>query len=269
EALTALDRRPSLTPWFFIDSDEEIGSRESRRYLERLARGMDRVFVLEPSLGRRGRLKTSRKGGGLFQVEVKGRAAHAGLDPESGASAILELSYAIQALFALNDPHRGVTVNVGQVDGGLRPNVVAPAGRAVVDVRVARQEDAVEVEKAIFGLQPHTPGVSLKVSGGISRPPMEETPRNLALFRRARELGKLVGLDLEGGQSGGGSDGNFTSLFAATLDGLGAVGGGAHADHEFIEWKGMAERTALLALLLLEPPREVSRRASAAPGKEA
>ena len=253
-ALRALGLRPAVTPWFFVVSDEEVGSPESRRHLERLARHMDRVFVLEPSLGRDGKLKTSRKGVGRFEVRVRGRAAHAGLDPERGASAILELSYAIQELFALNDPRRGVTVNVGQVDGGLRPNVVAPESRAVVDVRIARNEDAGPLEEAILGLRARTPGVSIHVEGGIGRPPMEETPRGRRLFESARCAARLLGLEIDGGQAGGGSDGNFTSRLTATLDGLGAVGGGAHAHHEFIRREAMIERAALLAMLLLEPP---------------
>ncbi|MDY7093087.1 MAG: M20 family metallopeptidase [Acidobacteriota bacterium] len=257
-ALRELGLEPAVAPYFLINSDEEIGSRESRRAIERLARSMDRVLVLEPSLGREGRLKTARKGVGRFTVRVQGKAAHAGLDPERGASAILELSFAIQKLFALNDPEHGTTVNVGQVDGGLRPNVVAPESKAEVDVRVLTREDARRVEAEILAMEAQTPGVQLKVEGGVDRPPLEPTARNRVLWRRARSLAGDLGIELQEGTAGGGSDGNYTSLFTATLDGLGAVGDGAHATNEFIDRQRMVERTALLALLLLTPPVDPS-----------
>jgi glutamate carboxypeptidase len=253
-ALRDLDLNPPLTPVVFVNSDEEVGSRGSTRYIRRLARAVQRTFVLEPSLGPSGKLKTARKGVGRFSVVVEGEAAHAGLDPEGGASAILELSYLIQALFALNDPARGITVNVGTIDGGLSPNVVAPESRAVVDVRVPTREDARRVEEAIYGLKPVTQGVTLRVEGGMGRPPMVRTPRNRRLWEKACGLGKELGLDIDDGMAGGGSDGNTTSLFTATLDGLGAVGDGAHAHHEFVYVDSMVERCALLALLLMEPP---------------
>ena len=253
-ALRDLGLDPPLTPVVFVNSDEEVGSRESTRHIRRLARVVERVFVMEPSLGPSGKLKTTRKGVGRFSIVVEGEAAHAGLDPEGGASAILELSYLIQALFALNDPVHGTTVNVGTIDGGLSPNVVAPESRALVDVRVPTRFDARRVEEAVLGLKPVTPGVTLRVEGGMNRPPMERTPRNRRLWKAARRLGKELGLDLEEGMAGGGSDGNTTSLFTATLDGLGAVGDGAHARHEFVYVDRMVERCALLALLLMEPP---------------
>ena len=253
-ALRDLGHQPSVTPVVFVNSDEEVGSRDSTRHIRRLARAAERAFVMEPSLGLSGRLKTARKGVGRFSVVVRGQAAHAGLDPGRGASAILELSYMIQALFALNDPARGVTVNVGTIDGGLSPNVVAPESRAVVDVRVPTREDARRVEETILSLEPVTPGAKLVVDGGVGRPPMERTPRNRELWETARRLGEDLGLDLEDGLAGGASDGNTTSLFTATLDGLGAVGDGAHASHEFVYVDRMVERCALLALLVMEPP---------------
>lgn len=253
-ALRVLGLEPSVTPVVFVNSDEEAGSRESTRHIRRLARVAERAFVLEPSLGPRGKLKTARKGVGRFSVVVRGEAAHAGLDPTRGASAILELSYLIQALFALNDPARGVSVNVGTIDGGLGANVIAPESRAVVDVRVPTAEDARRVEQTILDLKPVTPGVTLGVEGGMGRPPMEHTPRNRKLWVTARRLGKALGLNLEEGVAGGGSDGNTTSLFTATLDGLGAVGDGAHSHHEFVYTDRMIERCALLALLVMEPP---------------
>lgn len=253
-ALHDLQLKPSVTPLVFINSDEEIGSGESTAHIRRLAQIAHRAFVFEPSLGLAGKLKTARKGVGRFTVIVKGKAAHAGLDPGAGASAILELSYVIQKLFALNDPKRGITVNVGMIDGGLRPNVIAPESRAVVDVRMLTNEDAQDIEARIRSLQPESPGVTLTIQGRISRPPMEKTPRNRALWELAKQLGSEINLDLADGVAGGASDGNTTSLWTATLDGLGAVGDGAHASHEFIYVDKLLERGALLALLLLAPP---------------
>jgi glutamate carboxypeptidase len=259
QALRALYLEPSVTPLVFINSDEEIGSHESTPYIRRLARITDRAFVLEPSLGLEGKLKIARKGVGRFTVVVKGKAAHAGLNPDGGASAILELSYVIQKLFALNDPQKGTTVNVGMIDGGLRPNVIAPESRATIDVRVLTSEDARQIEEHIRHLQPVAPGVTLEIDGGMGRPPLEQTVRNQSLWEMARGLGREIGLDLAAGVAGGASDGNTTSLFTATLDGLGAVGDGAHARHEFIYFDKMVERGALLALLLLAPPLQEGR----------
>lgn len=257
EALQAFGIEPAVVPHAFLNSDEEIGSRESRRYIESLAPHMNRVFVLEPSLGPAGLIKTARKAIGRFTVTVRGEAAHAGLDPGRGASAILELSHVIQALFALNDLERGITVNVGTIDGGLRPNVVAPHSQAVVDVRVATQGDADRIQAAILGLQPAVPGTSLSVEGGFGRPAMERTAANRALWHLACELGGELGLQLDEALAGGGSDGNFTSQYTATLDGMGAVGDGAHARHEHLRVEPTLERTALLALLLMAPPLSV------------
>jgi glutamate carboxypeptidase len=256
EAVQHFGIEPTVTPLVFLNSDEEIGSRESRRYIESLAPLSNRVFVLEPSLGLAGQLKTARKGIGRFTVSVQGEAAHAGLDPGAGASAILELSHVIQALFSLNDLEKGITVNVGTIDGGLRPNVVAPKSTAVVDVRVATKMDSEAVEAAILGLEPATPGTSLQMEGGFGRPAMEKTPANRQLWRLACCLGAELGLQLEEGMAGGGSDGNTTSLYTATLDGLGAVGDGAHAHHEHLLLGRSLERAALLTLLLMAEPLE-------------
>ncbi len=255
-AIKALDLPLVVEPVIFVNSDEEIGSRTSTRYIKALARRVERAFVLEPSLGDQGAIKTERKGIGRFTITVHGKAAHAGLDPEAGASAILELAHIIQALFALNDARQGITVNVGTVDGGIQPNVIAPHSQAVVDVRVPTVADGERIDRAIRGLQPITPGVRLSVEGGIGRPSMEQTPRNKALWERAHALGDELGLDLQQARAGGGSDGNTTSQYTATLDGLGPVGHGAHAEHEFIYLDRTLERTALLALLLLAPPVE-------------
>jgi glutamate carboxypeptidase len=252
--LAELDLAPSVMPIVFVNSDEEIGSRETRRHIRRLARVAERTLVLEPSLGPEGRLKTERKGVGRFTVTIAGTAAHAGLDPGKGASAIVELSHVIQRLHALNDIERGITVNVGMIEGGVRPNVVAAASRAVVDVRVRTAADVRYIEREIAGLEAVTPGVTLRIEGAIGRPPMEATPRNQALWRLAQAAGRQLGIELEQGAAGGGSDGNHTSLLSATLDGLGAVGDGAHAQHEHVVLDKMVERTALLVLILMAAP---------------
>jgi glutamate carboxypeptidase len=202
-------------------------------------------------LGPEGKLKTARKGVGKFVVTVKGKAAHAGLDPEAGASAILELSHQVQRLFDLNDPARQVSVNVGIISGGVRPNVIAPESRAVVDVRVPDAAGAERITADIYGLVAVTKGVSLEISGAVERTPLERNARNQALWRGARELAETLGLQLEEGFAGGGSDGNLTSPVAATLDGLGAVGDGAHAVHEHINVPRSLERCALLAMLMM------------------
>ncbi len=248
-----LDLPLSIEPVVFINSDEEIGSRTSTRWIRALAKRVERAFVLEPAMGEEGAIKTERKGLGRYTVTVHGKAAHAGLDPEGGASAILELSHVIQALFALNDAETGVSVNVGTIDGGLQPNVIAPHSQAVVDVRVPTVADGERIEKAIYAIEPVTSGVRLHVEGGIGRPSMEMTPRNHALWKQAEELGRDIGLDLQHVRVGGGSDGNTTSQYTATLDGLGPVGHGAHAEQEHLYIDRTLERAALLTLLLLSP----------------
>jgi glutamate carboxypeptidase len=252
-AVRDLGMRPAATSVALVNSDEEVGSPDSRALIGRLARRAARAFVLEPAFGREGRLKTARKGVGSFTVVIRGRAAHAGLSPEEGASAILELSHQVQRLFALNDPARGLTVNVGTVDGGLRTNVVAPVVRAGVDVRVRTAADAVAVEAAIRGLRPVNPRTAIEVAGGFESPPLEPVPRNQTLWRLAHDLGRRLGLELGQAAVGGASDGNTASQHTATLDGLGAVGDGAHAAHEYVEIGRLVERSALLALLLTAP----------------
>jgi glutamate carboxypeptidase len=252
-ALRDLGLQPTLTPVIFVNADEETGSRSSTRFIRRLARHANRALVLEPALGRRGRIKIARKGIGRFTVTVFGKAAHAGLDPEDGASAILELAHVIQALFAMNDPERGITVNVGTVYGGVQPNVIAPHGGAVIDVRVPTLADGAAIEARIHAIRPRVAGVRLHIEGSIGRPSMEPTARNEALWNQAQQLGELLGLELEGAKVGGGSDGNTTSQFTATLDGLGPVGRGAHAEHECLYVDRTLERAALLARLLMSP----------------
>ena len=253
ETLSHFGVVPTVTPVIFANSDEEIGSRESTHHIRRLAQRASRAFVLEPSLGRDGKLKTTRKGVGRFTVKIKGKAAHAGLDPGQGASAILELSHVVQALFALNDPSSGITVNVGTIEGGSRANVIASESGAVVDVRVCTGEDAERVTRTIHELRPSVPGTSLHIEGSIGRPALEATARNQRLWTLARSLSLELGLDLQEGLAGGGSDGNTTSQYTATLDGLGPVGDGAHAIHECLFLEETLQRTALLTLLLSSP----------------
>jgi glutamate carboxypeptidase len=256
-AVRELDLHPPADGVVVINSDEEIGSADSTPLIRRLARVAVRAFILEPAFGRAGKLKTARKAAGSFTITVRGRAAHAGTSPEEGASAILEMSHQVQKLFALNDAARGISVNVGTIDGGVRPNVVAPQVRASVDVRVPTRADAALVEAAIRGLRPVNPRTTIEVEGGITQLPMEPVPRNQALWRQARELGRRLGLELDQAAVGGSSDGNTTSQYTATLDGLGAVGDGAHAEDEQARIPQMVERCALLVLLLLSPPAMV------------
>jgi glutamate carboxypeptidase len=253
-ALHELHAHAPLVPVVFVNSDEETGSHDSRAHIRRLAAGAQRAFVLEPSFGPSGKLKTARKGAGYFKVTVHGRASHAGLDPEKGASAILEVSHQIQRLFALNDRERGISVNVGTIDGGLRPNVIAPKVTAEVDVRVLHGEDADAVEQAILGLSAVQEGVVVEVSGEIACPPLERTERNVALWRAAQRAAQELGIEIDEATVGGTSDGNITSQYTATLDGLGSVGDGAHASHEYVVASQMPKRAALLALLLLTAP---------------
>jgi glutamate carboxypeptidase len=264
QALQALNLQPDIVPLIFVNADEEIGSRTSTRYIRMLARNAERALVLEPALGEQGSIKTERKGIGRFTVTVYGKAAHAGLDPEAGASAILELSHVIQKLFAMNDADKGITINVGTVDGGVQPNVVAPHSSAVIDVRVPTIADSQRVEQAIHALEPEVAGVRLRVEGRIGRPSMESTPRNVALWEQARSLGQQLGLELDNTSVGGGSDGNTTSQYTATLDGLGPVGHGAHAEHECLYIDRTLERAALLAMLLLAPSVASHRQGNAA-----
>jgi glutamate carboxypeptidase len=255
-AIRELDLEPRVTPTVFLNSDEEIGSPESENRVRHIARRAARALVLEPALEPVGKLKTSRRGGGQFEIRVRGLSAHTGLAPGEGASAIHELSHLVQKLYTLSDPERGVTVNVGEIRGGTRPNVVAAEASAVVDVRVRTSEDGRWLEEQIRELATGirvTPGTAVEVLGGVDRPPMEPTPGNRTLWAASRAVGRRLGLELDEGMSGGGSDGNTTSLFAPTLDGLGAVGDGAHAVHEYLDVARMPERAALLAGILLLP----------------
>jgi glutamate carboxypeptidase len=234
-----------------LNSDEEIGSPSSRPITEREARRSDAVLVLEPPHGVDGVLKTARKGVGEFLLHVEGRAAHAGIEPEKGASAIVELSRQVIVLDQLAKTIKGATVSTGVICGGTRSNVIPADAEARIDVRVVRARDQQRIEKRLRSLRPIDRRTKLTLSGGFNRPPMERTPATAALFERARRLAKPLGIALRETAVGGGSDGNFTSaLGVPTLDGLGAVGDGAHAAHEHIILRELPRRTALLAHLI-------------------
>jgi len=247
-ALAAHNLTPDVTPLVLVTSDEEIGSPESRSYIERLARVAERVFVLEPALGLDGHIKTARKGTGEMTLIVRPT------EPSAEGNVVLELSQLVQRLYELHQPDRGITINVGTIDGHQIDDATGTSyGQLVVDVRVPTHEAAEEIRTAIQGIDARTSGVTVDVEGGIERPPLERTPGNRRLWTLAQRLGTHLDLDLEEGRAGGASDGNFTSQHTPTLDGLGAVGDGAHADHEFIHVRKTLDRCALLALLLLAP----------------
>jgi len=233
-----------------VTADEETGSAASRGIIEAEARVSDAALVLEPALPG-GSLKTRRKGCGEFVLRVSGRAAHAGIEPELGASAISELARQIPRIEALRDAAAGTAVNVGVVRGGSRPNVVAADAEAMIDVRVASAAEATRVTAALLALKPVDPGTQVAVAGGIDRPPMERSAAGAALFAVAQAVAADLGRTLGEGGTGGGSDGNLTAaLGVPTLDGLGAVGGGAHADNEHVTTADLPWRAALVAGLL-------------------
>jgi glutamate carboxypeptidase len=236
-----------------INSDEEVGSESSRALTEKNAKRSRAVLVLEPGTGLEGKLKTARKGVGGYTITVHGKASHSGLDFSGGASAVLELARQIQRIAAFTNLPRGITVNPGIVSGGTRVNVVAAEARAEVDLRVLRLKDAAALDRRFHGLRPVDKRCSIEVAGGLNRPPLERSPAIVQLFRKARKLAREMDVELEESLSGGGSDGNFTAaLGVPTLDGLGAVGEGAHALNESILVDRIADRTALLAKLVAE-----------------
>jgi len=236
---------------FLWNSDEEIGSDSSRKLIESEARRSEAVFVLEPSLGPKGLLKTARKGVGEAELIVHGRASHAGLAPEKGINAVYELAAQLTRIREWNDPRKGVSVNADMVEGGTRVNVIAERARAVLDLRALRVADMSRIEKQLRALRPTLPGARLEVRGGFNRAPLERK-LSAALFAKAKSLASQMGLALGESTAGGGSDGNLTAaLGVPTLDGLGAVGDGAHSAHEFIFIKTMPARAAVLAALLV------------------
>ena len=236
---------------FLWTSDEEVGSETSRRAIESEARRSDAVLVLEPSLGREGCLKTQRKGVGGAEVIVTGRAAHAGIEPEKGVNAVHELALQIARLMKMNDRERETTVQATVVEGGTATNVVPERARASIDIRFAKLGDAARIERGLRGLRPILRGARVEVRVGALRPPLERTAGVRGLFRGAQGLMRELGLSLGEAATGGGSDGNFTgALGVPTLDGLGAVGDGAHSSREHVVIRKLAVRAALIARLL-------------------
>lgn len=238
----------------FLSVDEEVGSPASKRRVVELARGSRAALVLEPALGPLGSVKTARKGLARYRVEVAGKAAHAGLDPYGGASAVHELALQIPDLVALADRTLGTTVNVGKIAGGTGANVIAAEAWCEVDVRAATPDEATRLERAFASLAPRTGGTTVRVQGGFDRPPLLRTEPVVACYETARAIGRDLGFELGEGAVGGGSDGSHTAPVVATLDGLGAVGDGAHADDERIDVSWLARRAALLAALLVSFP---------------
>jgi glutamate carboxypeptidase len=233
-----------------------VGSESSRALTEKNAARSQAVLVLEPGTGLEGKLKTARKGVGVFTVVVRGKAAHAGVDFQAGASAVVELARQINRIVGFTELERGITVNPGVIAGGMRSNVVAAEARAEVDIRVRRLKDAPALEQKFRALKPYDQRCTVEVSGGLNRPPMERSAGIARLCRTAQKLARGMGVELEESQTGGGSDGNFTAaLGVPTLDGLGGVGEGAHAANESILIDRMADRTALIAKLLAESSR--------------
>jgi glutamate carboxypeptidase len=247
EELNLRPRRPVVV---LLACDEEAGSHSGRALVEEESRRAEQVLVLEPPAPG-GLAKTARKGTGMFTLRAEGIAAHAGLDFDKGASAILEAARQIERLCSLCDASRGVTVNVGTIAGGTRSNVVAAGARAEIDVRFETMEDALRVEERIRGLRPFDSRVRLSVEGGINRPPLERTEAVASLYERARAVASSLGFDLGETQVGGASDGNFAAAFCpAVLDGLGVEGDGAHAPHEHILRDSIVRRAALIAGLV-------------------
>jgi glutamate carboxypeptidase len=250
DALAGTGRAPQKRIVFLWTSDEEIGSGTSRAVIEREARRSNAVLVLEPASGLDGRVKTGRKGVGEMEIIATGRAAHAGLNPEDGINAIEEIARQIARLSRWNQPSRGITVNAGMIEGGTRTNVIPENARVLVDVRAVRAADMRALERKFRTLRPNLRGAKLQIRGGFNRPPMEQKT-SAALYAKARALAKEIGVTLGEAYVGGGSDGNFTAaLGVPTLDGLGAVGEGAHSPGENIVIRALAQRAALVASLL-------------------
>lgn len=234
-----------------VNSDEEVGSPSSRSLTEKAARQSAAVLVLEPGTGLAGKLKTARKGVGDYRITVRGRAAHAGLDFEKGANAVVEMARQVERIAGFTRLDRGITVSPGTIQGGTRGNVVPAECRVEVDVRAPSAAAQRYLERQFASLKPFDNRCAIEIAGGLNRPPMEPSAEARRLFRTARALGAELGVTLEESSSGGGSDGNFTAaLGVPTLDGLGAVGEGAHAPHESILVRRIADRTALLAKLV-------------------
>jgi glutamate carboxypeptidase len=251
DALRAIKIYPRRRLVFLWNSDEEIGSGSSRRAIEQEARRSVAVLVLEPAFGAEGKLKTARKGVGTAEIIVTGRSAHAGIDPKSGVNAVHELALQIARLAKLNDPKRGITIQPTVISGGTVSNVIPDHARAAVDIRYSRLADAKSLNRKLHSIKPILPGAHVEVRGGVNRSPLERTAGVRRLFAHAKLLMGEMGLPLDEAATGGGSDGNITAaLGVPTLDGLGAIGEGAHSPREHIIIRALAERAALLAALL-------------------
>ena len=234
-----------------LSGDEETGSHHSRGLIEEIAKGCRAAFVLEPAQGPQGAYKTARKGVGQFRLEITGVPSHSGVDFGAGHSAVRELAWQIEQISAMTDLKLGTTLNVGVVGGGTQSNVVPAAAWAEIDLRVKTVADADAVTQRLQALKARDPLCTLRVTGGLNRPPMERTEGTAALFAQAKELAAGLGFALEEAATGGGSDGNFTSaLGVPTLDGMGAIGNGAHAENESIRIDSLVTRTALLAAMI-------------------
>jgi glutamate carboxypeptidase len=251
--LDELQAAPAYGVTIVLTCDEEVGSLNGWPLIEKVANEKPArcAFVMEPPASG-GRVKTSRKGTGIFAIKVEGKAAHAGLEPEKGASAILELARQTEQLHAINLSGSGITLNVGVVRGGTRSNVVAAEAQGEIDVRFSTEAESLEIERILSSLKPIDERTKVFVSGGINRPPMERTPAVVELFEKARAIAAELDFDLGEAQVGGASDGNFLAAMGIpVLDGLGISGDGAHAVHEHIEAADIARRGALIGGLIL------------------
>ncbi|WP_069130248.1 M20/M25/M40 family metallo-hydrolase [Rhodohalobacter halophilus] len=246
-----LDIKPFLRPVVMITSDEETGSKDSWNEIEEIAKSVKRVLVPEPSMGLDGKIKTERKGSGRYHITVKGREAHSGVEPEKGVSAIVEMAHIIRKLDELNDYNQGISLNVGLITGGKAVNIVPGECSIEVDLRYLNHSDGEEINKSIKRLETELAGASITVEGGLRRPPLVKNDRNQNLWELAQTCAEELDLKIEEGLSGGGSDGSITSQFTATLDGMGAVGEGAHSPSEKILLNETLDRAALLTALLL------------------
>jgi len=246
-----LDLKPNLRPVVMITSDEETGSRDSWDEIEKIAQSVNRVFVPEPSMGLEGKIKTERKGSGRYQIKVKGEEAHSGVEPEKGASAIVEMAHIIQKIDDLNDYENGISLNVGLISGGKAVNIVPGDCSIEVDLRYMEKSDGEEIDEKIKSFKSELKETEIIIEGGLRRPPVVKNERNQKLWKLAQKCAQELDLKVEEGLSGGGSDGSITGQFTATLDGMGAVGEGAHSPSEKILVDETLNRAALLTAMLI------------------
>ena len=252
-AIVAKGKKPLRTIVFLCTSDEEIGSNTSRSIIEAEAKNSSFVLVVEPAAGVQGAIKTSRSGWGMYDVNVTGRSAHAGADHRNGINAVEEIAHQILKLQAMTDYSAGTTISVGEIRGGAGYNVVPDLAKIKVDLRAKTENELAAAQERILGLTPFLKGANITVVGGINRQPMEETSANMKLYQKASQFAGELGFKLPCVHAGGISDGNLTSaLGVATLDGIGAVGDGAHAVHEHVILDALAPRAALMAKLMTE-----------------